>query len=52
MSEGYIGEIDRLLIEAAVHAVMKGKEYIDRKLLDEINWTAPSDRRREPRAIR
>ncbi|MCU7872094.1 MAG: TniB family NTP-binding protein [Candidatus Thiodiazotropha sp. (ex Lucinoma borealis)] len=52
MSEGYIGEIDRLLIEAAVQAVMMGKEYIDKKLLDRIVWTAPSDRRREPRAMR
>ncbi|MEW8458374.1 MAG: TniB family NTP-binding protein [Candidatus Thiodiazotropha sp.] len=51
MSEGYIGEIDRLLIEAAVQAVSSGKECIDRKLLDRVDWTAPSDRRREPRAI-
>jgi type II secretory pathway predicted ATPase ExeA len=51
MSEGYIGEIDRLLIEAAVQAVSSGKECIDRKLLDRVDWTAPSDRRREPRAM-
>jgi type II secretory pathway predicted ATPase ExeA len=52
MSEGYIGEIDRLLIEAAVQAVNMGKECIDGKLLDRIAWTAPSDRRREPRTMR
>lgn len=52
MSEGYIGEIDRLLIEAAVKAVIKGVECIDKKILDRIVWTAPSDRRREPRAMR
>ncbi|MCU7846465.1 MAG: TniB family NTP-binding protein [Candidatus Thiodiazotropha sp. (ex Lucinoma kastoroae)] len=52
MSEGYIGEIDRLLIEAAVQAVIKGAECIDKKILDRIVWTAPSDRRREPRAMR
>lgn len=52
MSEGYIGEIDRLLCEAAVQAVVKGKECIDKKLLDRIAWTAPSDRRKEPRTMR
>ncbi|MCU7841249.1 MAG: TniB family NTP-binding protein [Candidatus Thiodiazotropha sp. (ex Troendleina suluensis)] len=52
MSEGYIGEIDRLLIEAAVHAVNMGKECVDKTILDRIVWTAPSDRRREPRAMR
>jgi len=49
MSEGYIGEIARLLVLAAVHAVETGHERIDKKMLDAIDWTAPSGRRKEPR---
>lgn len=49
MSEGYIGEISLLLVTAAVEAVETGQEHIDRKILDRIDWTAPSDRRKEPR---
>ena len=49
MSEGYIGEISGLLILAAVHAVETGHERIDKKMLDAIDWTVPSERRKEPR---
>jgi hypothetical protein len=37
------------LVASAVKAVETGKEHIDRKILDHIDWTAPSDRRKEPR---
>lgn len=49
MSEGYLGEISRLLVEAAVAAVENAHERIDKRLLDGIGWVAPSERRREPR---
>jgi type II secretory pathway predicted ATPase ExeA len=49
MSEGYIGEISRLLEIAAVDAVETGAERIDKKRLDRIGWVAPSERRKEPR---
>lgn len=49
MSEGYIGEISRLLETAAVDAVETGAERIDKKRLDWIGWVAPSERRKEPR---
>lgn len=48
MSEGYIGEISRLLVEAAIAAVKTGKEAIDKRLLESIGWVAPSDRRKQP----
>lgn len=51
MSEGYIGEISRLLVEAAVLAVMTGKEAIDRRMLDAIGWVSPSDRRKQPEGV-
>lgn len=50
MSEGYIGEISRLLVLAAIHAVKTRHEHIDKKILDHVDWTAPSERRKEPRA--
>lgn len=49
MSEGYIGEISGLLVLAAVHAVEARHERIDKKMLDAIGWTVPSERRKEPR---
>lgn len=49
MSEGYIGEISRLLVAAAVEAIETRQEHIDKKILDRIGWTAPSERRKEPR---
>ena len=47
LSEGYIGELSRLIAEAAVRAVETGTERIDLKTLNSINWIPPSDRRRE-----
>lgn len=45
MSEGYIGEVSHLLVEAAVAAVQTGKEKIDLKLLASIGWVQPSERK-------
>lgn len=47
MSEGYIGELARLLNEAAVSAVLTKKERIDGKLLDSLQWVSPSERKRQ-----
>lgn len=49
MSEGYLGEISRVLESAAVRAIETGQERIDKKVLDSIGWISPSDRRKEPR---
>jgi len=49
MSEGYLGEISRVLARAAAKAVETGQEGIDKKLLDHIGWVPPSERRKEPR---
>lgn len=49
MSEGYIGEISRLLVSAAVHSVETRHERIDKKMLGGVGWVAPSERRKEPR---
>lgn len=46
MSEGYLGELSRVLTEAAAHAVLSGREWIDLKTLDGIGWTPPSERKR------
>ena len=48
MSEGYIGEISRVLTEAAVAAVRSGHERIDLTVLKELDWCAPKDRRYRP----
>jgi hypothetical protein len=47
MSEGCLGEISTLLTQAAVRAVKTGKERIDAKLLDSLNWVSPSNRKRQ-----
>ena len=49
MSEGYLGEISSLLVDAAVKAIETKQEHIDKKILDHVGWVAPSDRRKEPR---
>ncbi|MBV5269086.1 MAG: TniB family NTP-binding protein [Afipia sp.] len=51
MSEGSIGEISDLLVEAAVFAVTSGNEVIDRKALESIDWVAPSKRRSQPEGL-
>jgi type II secretory pathway predicted ATPase ExeA len=47
MTEGYIGEVSRLLTEAAVLAVKNGCERIDAKTLKETAWVNPSERKRQ-----
>ncbi|MGZ2746200.1 TniB family NTP-binding protein [Burkholderia stagnalis] len=47
MSEGYIGELSRVLTKAAACAVESGAERIDAKVLDRIDWVSPSDRKRQ-----
>lgn len=47
MSEGYIGELSRLLTNAAVHAVETGRERIDERVLNGIGWVPASDRKRQ-----
>ncbi len=49
MSEGYIGEISGVLVAAAVEAIVVGHERIDKRILDQTEWVAPSDRRKELR---
>lgn len=49
MSEGFIGELSKLLVTAAVKAVSTQRECIDKKMLDSIGWVPPSERRQEPR---
>lgn len=51
MSEGYLGEISDLLVDAAVSAVASKVEKIDRKILESIEWTAPSKRRLQPEGL-
>ncbi len=48
MSEGYIGEISRLLTDAATHAVRTGREKINKTVLKELGWYPPSKRRYRP----
>ncbi len=52
LTEGYIGEIAELLMHAAVKAIVTKEERIDRKILDDLNWTPPSQRRGEARGLR
>lgn len=47
LSEGFIGELSRLLNEAAIQAIRSKSEKIDKKTLDSINWVPPADRRRQ-----
>lgn len=47
MTDGYIGELARLLSKAAEKAVLNGEECIGVKLLDSLDWEAPSERRRQ-----
>ena len=46
MSEGTIGEIATLLSLAAENAIHSGTEKITAKVLENINWVSPSERRR------
>jgi len=45
LSEGLIGEVSAIVTSAAVKAIASGKERIDLRLLEEIQFTPPSDRK-------
>jgi hypothetical protein len=45
MSEGLIGELSSILGKAADFAIRSGAERIDLKILKEIRWVPPSERR-------
>jgi len=45
MSEGLIGEVSSILIKAAVKAITSGKERIDIRLLEEVEFVPPSERK-------
>ncbi len=47
MSEGYIGELSKLLISAGVYAIQSGREKIDESVLKSIGWVSPSDRKKQ-----
>jgi type II secretory pathway predicted ATPase ExeA len=45
MSEGLIGELSEILVRASESAVKSGREVIDKKVLNDIDWKQPSKRR-------
>lgn len=47
MTEGTIGELSSLLTRAAVLAIGTGEERISHKVLDQAEWVAPSERKRQ-----
>jgi hypothetical protein len=49
-SEGYLGELSKLLRRAAAKAITEGWESISAKALDSISWVPPSERRRGTRS--
>lgn len=49
MTEGYLGEICRLLVSAGVEAIRSRQECITSDVLRQLSWIAPSERRQEPR---
>lgn len=52
MSEGYIGELSRLLSGASALAINSGTEQISAKLLKQVDWTPPSKRKRQLESVR
>lgn len=48
MSEGYIGEISKILTDASVLAIRSGHERIDVGILEKLDWLSPSQRRFRP----
>ena len=47
MSEGYIGELSRLLTQVAVTAIQQKTECSNEPILQSINWILPSQRKRQ-----
>lgn len=52
MSEGYIGELSRLLSEASTLAIRSNTEQISAKLLQQVDWMPPSKRKRQLEGLR
>lgn len=52
MTEGYIGELARLLSEICVIAIRSGSEKISEELLKQVSWTPPSKRKRQLEGLR
>ncbi|MNL82092.1 Bacterial TniB protein [compost metagenome] len=46
MSEGLIGEINTILIKAGELAIKSGINKIDHKILDNIEYVSPEDRKK------
>lgn len=46
LSEGYIGELSRIIEKAAVYAIRHKKKHIDTEVIKSINFVQPSMRRR------
>lgn len=46
MSEGFIGELSRILTKAAIKAIESNTEQINIKILDILDWVKPSERRK------
>ncbi|ABA87386.1 transposition ATP-binding protein TniB [Syntrophotalea carbinolica DSM 2380] len=51
MSEGTIGELSNLLNKAAIHAIRSKTECITNKVLDEVNWASPSERKKRANLV-
>lgn len=47
LSEGYIGEIAEIIMQAAVAAIKSKTEKIDLKVIEGLKWKSPSQRRGE-----
>lgn len=51
LSEGYLGELSTLLTFAGTTAVDSGRERIDAKLIEDLGWVSPSERRRQAERV-
>jgi len=47
ISRGNIGDLHRLLIECATHAIKSGKETIDMDVIKQFSWVKPTQGIRE-----
>jgi hypothetical protein len=50
-SEGTIGEISTLLIQAACEAISSGKEYIGQAIIEQTDYRSPTERRKKYESI-
>lgn len=51
LSEGTIGEIMTVVQQATIYAIKTNKEFIDKKILSEIDYLSPSERKKESKRI-